>query len=113
MRKASKLSLAAAAVLALATMGPAAFACSEHLQSSLNIVPIHTVSDLSANAIIEPFAPRILESAVVVSPAIQTEAWMGPIISPAFPAPSITTMLETRTVAQPVVIQSTCNSCMF
>jgi hypothetical protein len=122
MRKPFKLSLAAAAVLALAGMSPAAFACPEHLQSSLNVVPINTISDvptpmvttletptLIESAVVE--TPSIVERAVIIEPAIQTEAWQGPIIEPAFPAPAVMPMVETRAVVQPIVIPSTCGTC--
>src|SRR4051812_5348546 len=122
MRKPS-LSLAAAAALALAMMSPAVWACGVStnihtvapLQSSLNVAPINTISDINVNPGVmltaqQNLVPmnttavipgtRIVQSAVV-SPIVQTEAWQGPIISPAFP------------VAQPVVIPGSCGGCGF
>jgi hypothetical protein len=110
MRKPLTLSLAAVALVALAGASPAAFACPEHLQSSLNIVPINTISDIPAPMVTTVETPTLVESAVVVDPMIQTEAWQGPIIEPAFPAP-VMPIVDTRAIVQPVVIPSTCGTC--
>jgi hypothetical protein len=112
MRKPFKLSLAAAAVMALAGMSQAAFACPSHLQSTLNVAPINTISDVGMPMVDTGIAaPTVVENAVVFDPTIQTEAWQGPIIQPAFPAPAVMPMVGPRSIVQPVVVPSTCGTC--
>jgi hypothetical protein len=89
MRKASKLSLAAAAVLALATMAPAVFACPQHVSfQSQTVTPINTVSDLQMNNVGLMYgqtmpATRVVDQAVILPNTMMTPS-MPVIIEPAF-----------------------------